>query len=169
MQGEKIILTTWWFDPVHVWHINLFQSAAKLWKLIVWLNSDEWLTKKRGRPFMNWNERRKILLEMSSISDVIAFDDMDERRSAIDALRKVHSFYAGSWVDIVFAKWWDRSVNNIPEVDICKELGIEIIFGVWNDGKPQSSSWLLDSWSDFVASHDESKKDKNFSRLNYWL
>jgi hypothetical protein len=45
---------------------------------------------------MNWNERRKILLEMSSISDVIAFDDMDERRSAIDALRKVHSFYAGS-------------------------------------------------------------------------
>ncbi len=143
---ENIIIVSWWFDPVHIGHIRYFQDASRLWKVIVALNSDEWLTRKKWKPFMNWNERKTILSEMKSISDVIAFDDGDKHNSVCDAIRKVVDFYSWSGVKIIFAKWWDRTLNNIPEVDVCKELWVEMKFWVWWENKPQSSSWLLKNW-----------------------
>jgi len=143
---NKIIIVSWWFDPVHKWHVQYFQSAAKLWRVIVWLNSDDWLTRKKGKPFMTRLERKIILKEMKSISDVIAFNDDDW--TACDAIRKINSFYSWSGNHLIFAKWWDRTAWNTPEQDVCKELEIEVVFGVGGEDKPQSSSWLLKNWKE---------------------
>ncbi len=139
--NNTIVIVSWWFDPVHVGHIRYFQEASKLWKVIVALNSDERLTRKKWKPFMKRDERKIILLELKSISDVIAFDDSDG--TACDWIQKVYDFYAGSWNKIIFAKWGDRTAENTPEQELCKKLWIEVVFWVWWYDKPQSSSWLL--------------------------
>ena len=60
------------FDPVHVGHLRMFQDAKKLSdNVILLLNNDEWLIKKKGKPFMNQNQRKEILDEFSSVSQVI--------------------------------------------------------------------------------------------------
>jgi len=139
--NQTIVIVSWWFDPIHKWHVQYFQEASKIWKVVVWLNSDDWLTRKKGKPFMNRWERKIILMEMKSISEVIAFNDDDN--TACDAIQKIFDFYKWSWNQIIFAKWWDRTVWNTPEQDICKKLWIEVVFGVGGADKPQSSSWLL--------------------------
>lgn len=78
---------------------------------------------------------------MKSISEVIAFDDSDG--SACDAIRKVAEYYKWSGAKLIFAKWGDRNADNIPEIPVCEELGVEIVYNVWQSGKIQSSSWLL--------------------------
>jgi len=137
----NIIIVSWWFDPVHVWHVKYFQEASKLGKVIVALNSDERLTRKKGKPFMQREERKYILMEMKSISEVISFDDKDN--TACDGIQKIYSFYSGSGENLVFAKGGDRTVGNTPEQDLCKKLWIEVKFGIGWEDKPQSSSWLL--------------------------
>ena len=144
MNKEKIIIVSGGFDPVHVGHIRYFQDANNMWKVIIALNSDKRLSKKKGKSFMNRDERKEILLEMKSISDVIAFDDEDW--TACDGIQKVYNFYSWSWNKIIFVKWWDRTAWNTPEQDLCKELWINVIFWVWWKDKPQSSSWLLKDW-----------------------
>ncbi len=141
---NDIVIVSGWFDPVHVWHIRYFQDSNKYWKVIVALNSDERLTRKKWKPFMKREERKEILLEMKSVSDVIAFNDADW--TACDGIQKVYDFYSGSWSKIIFAKWWDRTKWNTPEQDLCKKLWIDVVFWVWWEDKPQSSSWLLKKW-----------------------
>lgn len=92
-------------------------------------------------------ERRVILLEMKSISEVIAFEDDDEW-SACDGIRKIASYYAGSGTKIYFAKGGDRAPtdqekNLSKDVQLCHDLGIEVIYDVGKSGKIQSSSRLL--------------------------
>ena len=59
---RKIVLVTGGFDPIHSGHISYFKEAAKLgdW-LVVGINSDEWLTRKKGKPFMPFGERETII------------------------------------------------------------------------------------------------------------
>ena len=74
----RIVLVTGGFDPLHSGHIAYFKAAKKLGnQLIVGLNSDEWLTRKKGRPFMSWNERAAIINELGCVDDVIEFNDND--------------------------------------------------------------------------------------------
>jgi len=143
--NDIVVISSGGFDPVHMWHVEHFQEASKLWKLIVWLNSDDWLSRKKWKPFMTWPERKFILSEMKSISEVIAFDDSDD--SACDVIRKVVEYYKWSWSKIVFVKWWDRNADNIPEIPVCEELWVEILYNIGKSGKIQSSSRLLKDWN----------------------
>ena len=68
---EKIVIVTGGFDPVHRGHVEYFQEASKFGKVIVGLNSDEWLMKKKGKFFMDWEERRTIIEEFQSVWAVI--------------------------------------------------------------------------------------------------
>ena len=64
----KVVLVTGGFDPLHSGHISYFKEAKKLGdKLVVGLNSDEWLTRKKGRPFMPFKERLKIIQNLKII------------------------------------------------------------------------------------------------------
>ena len=129
------------FDPVHKGHIRMFREAANLGaNVIVGLNSDKWLTRKKGKPFMNWDERAEILQSCKYINQVLPFDDSDE--TANDIIKQVCSLYRDFDVNIYFANGGDRTSDNVPEMKVCDELGVEMIWGI-GGGKIQSSSWLI--------------------------
>ena len=73
-----IVLVTGGFDPLHSGHIEYLKSAKQLGRtLIVGLNSDQWLKKKKGKAFLNWKEREIILRHLNMVDKVITFDDLD--------------------------------------------------------------------------------------------
>ena len=107
MYGEKkmddIILISGGFDPVHKGHIRMFREAANLGhQVIIGLNSDEWLTRKKGKPFMKWEERAEILESCKFVNQVLPFDDSDE--TACDIIKQVCSLYKDYDVNIKDAK-----------------------------------------------------------------
>ena len=138
---KNVIIVSGGFDPVHKGHIRMFREAANLGaQVIVGLNSDEWLTRKKGKPFMNWDERAEILESCKWINQVISFDDSDD--TASDVILKVCLMYKNEDVNIYFANGGDRKVGNVPELDVCKKLGVVMLWGI-GGGKIQSSSWLI--------------------------
>jgi cytidyltransferase-like protein len=137
----KIIIVSGGFDPVHSGHIAYFKSAKELGdKLIVALNSDDWLINKKGKFFMPFLERKAIIENLSFVDLVIDFED-DELGSATNALIKVKGLYPDD--ELIFANGGDRNDGNIPEMSV---EGIEFIFGVGGDDKKNSSSWILKNW-----------------------
>lgn len=138
----NIVLITGGFDPVHSGHIEYVNKARNLGDiLIVGVNSDEWLTRKKGKPFMPYREREYIMRHIHGVDDVIAFDDSDN--SASDAIRKVRALYPDE--KIIFANGGDRTKENIPEMQ-CGVDNVEFVFSVGGSDKRNSSSWILESW-----------------------
>lgn len=137
----KIIVVSGGFDPIHSGHVAYFKNAKKLGdKLIVALNSDEWLVNKKGKSFMPFAERKIIIENLSFVDSVIDFED-DSNGSAINALIKVKEMYQQD--QIVFANGGDRNKKNIPEMSVD---GVEFLFGVGGSDKKNSSSWILKKW-----------------------
>lgn len=141
----KIVICTGGCDPIHKGHIEYFKAAKKLGDmLIVGLNSDEWLTRKRGNFFMNWENRASIIRELQVVDTVIDFDDSDD--SARRAIQKVKEQYPLD--DIIFVNGGDRTQYNIPEMT---EENVEFVFGVGGEDKLNSSSWMLNDWEKWVC------------------
>lgn len=137
----KIIIVSGGFDPLHSGHLAYFKSAKELGdKLIVALNSDEWLVKKKGKFFMPFLERKAIVENLLFVDLVIDFED-DEVGSASNALIKVKKMYPDD--EIIFANGGDRNKENIPEMSV---NGIDFQFGVGGYDKKNSSSWILKNW-----------------------
>ena len=119
-------------DPVHKGHVRMIQEAAQFGDVIVILNSDEWLMRKKGFVFMSWEERAEILSAIKGVTKVVPVDDSDG--SVCEALRREKPTY--------FANCGDRTDKNTPEMDVCVDLGISMLWGV-GGGKIQSSSDLV--------------------------
>lgn len=137
----KIIVVSGGFDPIHSGHIAYFKAARKYGdKLLVALNSDQWLKDKKGKAFMPFIERNEIISNLSCVDEVINFDD-DKYGSAINALDKVKKMYPND--QIFFANGGDRNKSNIPEMSVA---GVEFLFGVGGNEKKNSSSWILKKW-----------------------
>lgn len=135
------VIVTGGFDPIHSGHIKYLEAAAKEGtRLVVGVNSDPWLERKKGRPFMPWSERAAIVNALECVDEVIAFNDDDG--SAIDAIRQVKRLHPED--AIVFANGGDRTKENIPEMVFDD---VEFIFGVGGEDKANSSSWILKEWS----------------------
>lgn len=138
----KVVLVTGGFDPLHSGHIAYINAAKKLGDLlVVGLNSDEWLTRKKGQPFMPFDERLAVIGTNHNIDYIINFDDTDD--SACNAIQAVREKFPDA--TIVFANGGDRTKNNIPEMDIIDD-NIEFVFGVGGETKKNSSSWILQEW-----------------------
>lgn len=136
-----IVLVTGGFDPLHSGHIEYFKAAKELGDhLVVGVNSDQWLTRKKGRPFMSFDERCAIIKELSVVDEVIGFVDQDN--TANHAIMQVVSTKS-SESKLIFANGGDRSKSNIPEM---KFTDVEFVFGVGGNNKANSSSWILDEW-----------------------
>ena len=140
---EKITLVSGGFDPLHRGHIKYFKEAKKLSKyLVVAINSDEWLVKKKKFLFMDWKERSAIVKNLSVVDEVISFNDSDN--SACDAIEKCLKISK----IIIFANGGDRNTDNCLELNNYKDhSGVECVFGVGGVNKLNSSSWLT---SDFI-------------------
>ena len=137
----KVIVVSGGFDPLHSGHISYFKDAKSHGdKLIVALNSDSWLEKKKGKSFMPFSERKSIIENLKYVDEVIDFDD-DEIGSCIHGLEKVKELYNGE--EIFFANGGDRDRENIPEMSV---KGINFIFSIGGDDKKNSSSWILKDW-----------------------
>jgi len=139
---KKIVLITGGFDPLHSGHIAYFKAAKALGDiLIVGVNSDAWLTRKKGSPFMPYKERAEIVRNIVGVDFVIDFDDSDN--SAKRAIWMVRQSYPND--KIIFANGGDRTDKNIPEMDI-QDQNLEFVFGVGGFNKANSSSWILQEW-----------------------
>ena len=135
-----VVIVSGGFDPLHSGHIAYLESAAHLGdKLIVALNSDEWLTRKKGRPFMSFEERACIIDRLDMVDNVWGFDDKDG--SVCAALEQAKIAYPAH--EILFCNGGDRTKDNIPEMGV---EGIEFKFGVGGENKSNSSSWILKEW-----------------------
>ena len=114
----KTVLVTGGFDPLHSGHIEYFKEAKKLGdRLVVGVNSDEWLTRKKGRPFLPFHERAAIIKELKMVDQVIGFNDSDD--TANHAIMQVMSTSKGK---VVFANGGDRSKRNTPEMALSEIL-----------------------------------------------
>lgn len=134
---KKIVAVSGGFDPIHVGHVRMIQEAAALGdELVVILNNDHWLKKKKGYVFMPQDQRREIIEAMKGVTRVVftGHGENDDDRSVCRELREIHPD--------IFANGGDRFADNIPEAVVCKELGIETVFNIGAGGKVQSSSWL---------------------------
>ena len=143
------------FDPVHSGHISMINDAAVLGRVVVLLNSDEWLTRKKGKPFMPFAERKNILENFKNVTMVLGFDDLDN--TAIDGLERVKALYPNH--PIVFCNGGDRTKENIPEMQVD---GITFAFGIGGSHKANSSSWIL---RDAIATYTEERVWGKFADL----
>ena len=142
---NNVIIVSGGFDPVHKGHIRMFREAANLGaNVIVGLNSDEWLTRKKGKPFMGWSERAEIIESCKFVNQVWSMDDSDDTASHI--IEQVAKAYKDKDVNIYFANGGDRGRGNVPELDTCKELNVVMLWGI-GGGKIQSSSELTKEWN----------------------
>ena len=117
---SKVVLVTGGFDPLHSGHIAYFKAAKELGdKLVVGLNSDAWLTRKKGRPFMPFEERAAIIKELACVDDVIGFNDDD------DTARNAIGHILATTVDnVVFANGGDRTNTTTPECATYSNLSL---------------------------------------------
>ena len=135
---RKVIITSGYWNPLHIGHISLIKAAKKLGDfLVVIVNNDKQVKIKGSVPFMPEQERIEIIKSLRYADDVVLSIDKDG--SVVESLKMVAKKYPG---DLFFAKGGDRNSGNVPEFGICKDLKIKIINGVGGD-KIQSSSWLL--------------------------
>ena len=138
----KIVLVTGGFDPLHSGHIAYFNEAKELGDiLIVGVNSDEWLTRKKGQPFMSLSERVAIVESLHMVDSVMIFDDSDG--GASEAIKLCLGKYPHD--EIIFANGGDRTDNNIPEMSIV-DSRLSFVFGVGGTHKMNSSSKILTEW-----------------------
>ena len=134
----KIVVVSGGFDPIHSGHISYLNSARKIGdKLIVALNSDNWLQNKKGKFFMPFVERKIIIDNLKAVDDVISFED-DKIGSCKNALIKLKEMHPDD--EIIFCNGGDREESNIPEMSVS---GITFKFAVGGSDKMNSSSWIL--------------------------
>jgi len=144
---KKIVLVSGGFDPLHSGHLAYFSAAKKLGnELWVGVNSDAWLTRKKGSPFMNFDERANLIKNLQMVDQVLSFED-DELGSSNYCIEKILSL-TGSNTKIIVANGGDRNPSNIPElIKYSDHPRVEFAWGVGGQDKKNSSSWILKSWN----------------------
>jgi len=129
----KIICISGGFDPVHIGHLRMMQEASRYGEVVAIVNSDKWLMRKKGYIFMPFRERCEIIEGFACVTTTTYVNDSDN--TVCEALKRLKPDY--------FANGGDRKTDNTPEMDVCEELGIEMLWGV-GGGKVQSSSTLVE-------------------------
>ena len=136
---EKVSLVTGGYDPLHSGHISNFKRAKDLSNyLIVGINTEEWLTRKKGQYFQSWKERAEIIRHLNMVDAVISWDDIDN--SACGAIKKCLEISE----KVIFCNGGDRIKSNIPEIQgYGDDPRVEFKFSIGGEDKMNSSSWIL--------------------------
>ena len=144
MKKKKIVCVSGGFDPIHIGHLRMIQEAAHYGNVVVIVNSDGWLMRKKGYIFMPFEERCEILRGLTAVYDTSEVDDADN--TVCEALGRLKPTY--------FANGGDRKSDNTPEMKVCKELGIELLWNV-GGGKIQSSSEMVQNSNMFEPTGED--------------
>ena len=139
-----VTLVTGGFDPLHSGHIAYFKAAKEFGhSLCVGVNSDEWLSRKKGKPFMSIDERISIIRELRCVDVAVEFRDKDD--SACDAIEMALEVYD----NVVFCNGGDRAEGNTPELNAFEnDDRVLFVWGVGGNDKKNSSSWILKQWNE---------------------
>ena len=142
---DKVSLVTGGFDPIHSGHISYFSRAKDFSDfLVVGLNTEEWLTKKKGQYFQSWKERAEIISHLTMVDAVITVPDDDEG-SACGAIAKCLEIAD----TVIFCNGGDRGKSNTPEIiKYDNDPRVQFQFGIGGDDKKNSSSWILKGYFD---------------------
>lgn len=156
MKNKIIVAVSGGMDPIHIGHVRLIQDARKLGdKLVVILNNDNWLKKKKGHIFMHQDERKEVIESIKGVDEVILTshkpnpDDMSVSKELMRIKPNI------------FANGGDRTSTNIPEAPVCKKIGCEMVFNVGQGGKIQSSSWLLSKYLKSIKAKSQIDVEKS--------
>jgi cytidyltransferase-like protein len=131
---RPLVLTSGGFDPLHVGHIRLIQAAAELGSLLVVVNCDAWLERKKGRAFMPASQRVELVRALKGVDQAVVWSSRSS--DVAGAIRH--------YQPQIFAKGGDRGPGSLPgaELEACAAVGCRIVYGVGGP-KIQSSSLLL--------------------------
>ena len=137
---KKLSLVTGGFDPIHSGHISYFTRAKDFSDYLVdGINTEEWLTNKKGQYFQSWKERAEIISHLTMVDAVITVPD-DDKGSACGAIAKCLEIAD----TVVFCNGGDRGKSNTPETDkYGDDPRVQFEFGIGGDNKMNSSSWIL--------------------------
>lgn len=140
-KGEIVVAVSGGWDPIHIGHIRLLQESKELGdKLVVIINNDNWLKKKKGFVFMSQEERKEVIEAIRGVDEVVLTKHPlePEDMSVCSELKSIRPH--------IFANGGDRKEDNVPEVMMCKEMGCDLVFNIGHGGKVQSSSWLVEKF-----------------------
>jgi glycerol-3-phosphate cytidylyltransferase-like family protein len=134
MRSEKFIALSGGLDPVHAGHARMIGDASKIGRVLVFLNTDAWLKRKKGYVFMPFNERKELIERINGVELVLpAIDDDDTIVKSLEKYKKI------IWA---FGNGGDRGENNTPESLYCEENDITLLYGLGGN-KIASSSELV--------------------------
>jgi len=133
MREKPLIAVSGGFDPVHIGHVRMIRDAARYGDVMVIINSDEWLMRKKGYVFMPYKERAEIMGNIKGVTLVTSVDDTDGTVCAALSRHKPDAFANGG----------DRKDKNTPEMDLCDHIGIQLMWAIGGNSKTQSSSSLV--------------------------
>ena len=139
---KKVSMVTGGFDPIHSGHIAYFERAKDLSDyLVVGINTNEWLTRKKGQYFLPWIERAEIIRHFDMVDAVISWEDDDD--SACGAIAKCLEISE----KVIFCNGGDRIKTNIPEImGYGDDPRVEFKFAIGGEDKMNSSSWILNDY-----------------------
>lgn len=150
LSPDPIVTTSGGFDPLHVGHLRCIQETVKIARekggiSVIIVNGDGFLTRKKGRPFMDHDERMEIVKGVEGVDYVVGWDDGSQTvTGCIEVLKPA-----------IFTKGGDRSdPSRVPESEVCNKIGCKIIFGVGGTDKSQSSSDLIAAFERIDDSYD---------------
>ena len=136
---EKLIIVSGYFNPLHRGHIEYFHNAKKIGVfLVVIINNDVQRNLKKSKEFMDENERALIVNELQIVDKVFISIDLD--KTVKKSIKHIFKTYSDKY-ECIFANGGDQNNEQIPEKNICDDLGIKLIDGLGS--KIQSSSWIL--------------------------
>mgnify|MGYP001562348211 CR=1 FL=1 len=160
-KNKKVVMVSGGFDPVHIGHVRLFQEAKKLGdELVVVINNDNWKMAKRRHVFMPDKDRKEIIGALACVDKVVITGHSKNPKgpksmSVSKELFKIKPH--------IFANGGDRNEEDAKnpnsslyyDIDMCKKLGIEMVFNVGYGGKVRSSSDLL---KEYLEKHNKENK-----------
>jgi len=134
---KKVIALSGGFDPPNAGHTAMILDAGNIGDVVIILNSNEWCAKKRwnNKHFVSWEMRKNILMEIPGVIDVVPVDDTDD--TVCSALRELKPDF--------FGNGGNRSVENTPEVDLCRELNIGTVWFLGNTVSDEAEQTISDA------------------------
>jgi len=138
LSALPVYMTSGGFDPLHVGHLRCILGTVELAKknggyVVIMVNGDGFLKRKKGKPFMNQEERAEIISGIRGVDAAVIWDDGTQ--TVVGAVDKIKPDF--------FTKGGDRAKpEDIAEWEVCRKVGCEVLFNI-GGGKVQSSSWLI--------------------------